>query len=63
MDIEDIGTKVNNDGINESGRLTAEEFNAVVDAVRKRVNVYDAGSARSVYGGARRIDCGTANNA
>lgn len=59
MDIEDIGTKVNNGGINDSGKLYAEEFNAVVDAVRKRINVYDGGDSRSVYGGARKIDCGT----
>lgn len=34
MTIDDIGTKVENDGINASGRLSAEEFNTLLDAVK-----------------------------
>lgn len=34
MTIDDIGTKVENEGVNASGRLSAEEFNALLAAVK-----------------------------
>ena len=47
MNIQDIGRKIENGGANSQGRLSAEEFNAVVAAIKANFNAIAAETTRA----------------